>query len=187
MVEPAPRPMRMPPPIKVRRERSTAPRVVVTTEDAEAVEEFTAALAKVQERRSTVAPAAKRVDYARMAANLLARRPAPKPVKAAPTEPAPNRESCVWCGVPGWKGCDHWLPCDAAPVIPKTAVSKPIELTAHSGANAKRLTAEELDFVSARRAMPRKELHAEFVAAFPDRQITVTSINYILARAGRTG
>lgn len=164
----------------------TLPPVDALDLDAEdAVQEFADALARVRSRRSSVAPSSRKADYARAAAAMLARASAPKAPKPVPTEPAPSRESCARCGVPGWKGCDHWLPCEIAPVTPKSVSSEPIELSAHSGANVKRLTAEELDFVAARRAMSRKELHAEFVAAFPDRQITVTSINYILTRAGR--
>lgn len=80
-------------------------------EDEEAVEEFASALAKVQARRSTATPVAKPNDYARFAANMMARAGASKPAKRAPTEHAPSRESCTCCGIPGWKGCDHWLPC----------------------------------------------------------------------------
>lgn len=26
-------------------------------------------------------------------------------------DPAPSRDPCFWCGVPGFLGCDHWAPC----------------------------------------------------------------------------
>lgn len=50
------------------------------------------------------------IDTARLAAAYLN-----KPARAlraapAPTEPAPTREPCARCGVPGINGCDHWLP-----------------------------------------------------------------------------
>ena len=32
-----------------------------------------------------------------------------------PSEPAPSREECPRCGIPGWKGCAHWLPCEDQP------------------------------------------------------------------------
>lgn len=152
-------------------------------DDDDAVEEFTAALAKVRSRRSAAAPVSRPTDYSRFVANMKVRAAIAKPAKLAPTEHAPNRESCTRCGIPGSKGCDHWLPCDAAPVVPKLVTSTAAEPEAHSGAIFKRLSPEELAFVAARRNLTRKEIHAAFVAQFPDRQISVTSINYILARA----
>jgi Mor family transcriptional regulator len=61
--------------------------------------------------------AERKLDPARVA-DAFARRAATKaaqaPVKPAPLLPAPSREECLRCGVPGWKGCDHWLPCEGA-------------------------------------------------------------------------
>lgn len=53
----------------------------------------------------------KPIDWARVAAahRNHAARPAPK---RKPIGPAPSREECPRCGVPGWKGCDHFLPCE---------------------------------------------------------------------------
>lgn len=42
-------------------------------------------------------------------------RPAPRALPA-PTTPAPGRDPCEHCGVPGFKGCAHYLPCE--PVDP---------------------------------------------------------------------
>lgn len=51
------------------------------------------------------------IDWARVAAahRNHAARPAPK---RKPIGPAPSREECPRCGVPGWRGCDHFLPCE---------------------------------------------------------------------------
>lgn len=51
------------------------------------------------------------IDWARVAAahrNHVAR----PEQKRKPIGPAPSREECPRCGVPGWKGCDHFLPCE---------------------------------------------------------------------------
>lgn len=41
----------------------------------------------------------------------------------APLFPAPSREECPRCGIPGWKGCEHFLPCEDGlpPAQPETA------------------------------------------------------------------
>ena len=59
------------------------------------------------------------IDWARVAAAHRAKASAPrvKPVRDLPV--APNREACPRCGIAGWKGCAHQLPCEAGapPVI----------------------------------------------------------------------
>ena len=30
--------------------------------------------------------------------------------------PAPSRDGCPRCGIPGFKGCDHYAPCEPAPI-----------------------------------------------------------------------
>lgn len=53
----------------------------------------------------------KPIDWARVAA--AHRNHAPRPAAARkPIGPAPSREECPRCGIPGWKGCDHFLPCE---------------------------------------------------------------------------
>lgn len=152
-------------------------------DEEDAVEEFAAALDRVRARRCSVSASHPRTNFALIAAKLAARPVGVQAAKLKPTEHAPNRESCTRCGIPGSKGCDHWLPCEAGPVVPKFAASEAAEPAAHSGGTVKRLSPEELAFVDARRDMPRKDLRAAFVAQFPDRPISVTSINYILNRA----
>lgn len=60
------------------------------------------------------------IDYAKLAEahrNSSGARPASARV-ARPLEPAPSREECPRCGIPGWKGCDHFLPCADQPKAP---------------------------------------------------------------------
>ena len=57
----------------------------------------------------------KPIDQAKLVAayrTKAARSQRPKP---QPTEPSPTLEACVHCGIPGGKGCDHWLPFEAQP------------------------------------------------------------------------
>lgn len=59
---------------------------------------------------------AAKIDWARVA--KAHRRAAPAKsasVLAAPLHPAPSREECPRCGIPGWKGCAHFLPCEDGP------------------------------------------------------------------------
>lgn len=67
---------------------------------------------------------AAKIDPVRLAA-AYAREAAAKstsvPAKQAPLVPAPSREECRQCGIPGWKGCDHYLPCADPRVIPARA------------------------------------------------------------------
>lgn len=58
-----------------------------------------------------------KIDWSRVAAAHAARPAPPAPVRSAPLEPAPNREECPRCGIPGWKGCAHQLPCDTLPPL----------------------------------------------------------------------
>lgn len=85
-----------------------------------AIDEFQAALAKVRARKAEAVEvlAPERTapqDYGARIARAFAAKAAAKstsvPVPAKPLEPAPGREECPRCGVPGWKGCDHFLPC----------------------------------------------------------------------------
>lgn len=51
------------------------------------------------------------IDWARVAA--AHRKHAPRLATARkPIGPAPSREECPRCGIPGWKACDHFLPCE---------------------------------------------------------------------------
>jgi hypothetical protein len=56
-----------------------------------------------------------KVDTARLAA-AFASRTVEKPISPSVTlVPAPSREECRRCGIPGWKGCAHQLPYEDAP------------------------------------------------------------------------
>lgn len=59
------------------------------------------------------------MDHASRARWLKAKRKAvgAKPAKAKPValEPALTREACDVCGIPGFRGCAHQLPCEDAP------------------------------------------------------------------------
>lgn len=62
-----------------------------------------------------------KIDWARVAAAHAARPgPQAQPV-APPLEAAPSREECPRCGIPGWKGCAHFLPCEETFVRPNSA------------------------------------------------------------------
>lgn len=74
-----------------------------------------------------------KIDWARVAAAHAARPgPQAQPV-APPLEAAPSREECSRCGIPGWKGCAHFLPCDTLPPLvlqePKADGRKPVKFT----------------------------------------------------------
>lgn len=66
---------------------------------------------------SRVAPKAK-IDWTRVAAAHRAKGSAAPRSPRKPLEPAPTREECPRCGIPGWKGCDHFLPCEDQRVLP---------------------------------------------------------------------
>lgn len=62
-----------------------------------------------------------KIDWARVAAAHAARPgPQAQPV-TPPLEAAPSREECPRCGIPGWKGCAHFLPCEETFVRPNSA------------------------------------------------------------------
>ncbi|MEQ1499172.1 MAG: hypothetical protein ABL914_10960 [Novosphingobium sp.] len=93
--------------------------------EADAIDEFQAALAKVRARRESGSEVILRqaqderpkMDGAKLAEALRQRSqsvPA-RPKQAASLEPAPSREECPRCGIPGWKGCAHFLPCEDQP------------------------------------------------------------------------
>ena len=74
-----------------------------------------------------------KIDWARVAAAHAARPgPQAQPV-APPLEAAPSREECPRCGIPGWKGCAHFLPCDTLPPLvlreAKADGRKPVKFT----------------------------------------------------------
>lgn len=61
---------------------------------------------------------APKIDWKRVAAARRAKaaaKPAPAP---RPLFPAPSRDACPRCGIPGSKGCAHFLPCEDAPPPP---------------------------------------------------------------------
>lgn len=71
------------------------------------MEEFGVALAKVRARRTSEQQA----EGPRLAAAFQARAAAAKPKPAQrPKRQAQSNEECVHCGIPGFRGCDHFLP-----------------------------------------------------------------------------
>jgi|GEM_PF-6882271 len=112
---PAERSMRLPPPIKTpeARQRATQP---VAAEPFAGPDRIRAMATKLAARRAATA----QLDPARFAA-AFARQSAEKsrsvPAKAKPLEPARSREECPRCGIPGWKGCTHFLPFAEQPVV----------------------------------------------------------------------
>lgn len=95
-----------------------------------AAAEFAAALERVRARREAgveiiVPKPALPINSGAKLAEAIRRRDAAKASSARPAarpiEPAPSREECPRCGVPGWKGCAHFLPCqDGPPPTPDT-------------------------------------------------------------------
>ncbi len=67
------------------------------------------------DRRSIELKKPPRIDWAKVAAAHKAKGAKSRSAPAAPLPPAPTRESCPRCGVPGWKGCDHFAPCEDQP------------------------------------------------------------------------
>ena len=108
-------------------ERRIARRSQRATEDDAAVSEFEAALAKVRARKAGAVeviapkPAAPQDEGKRLAAAFAAKavqKSKSVPAATGPSKPAPGREECPRCGIPGWKGCAHFLPCEDQPVLP---------------------------------------------------------------------
>lgn len=96
--------------------RVTRAAEIAAAED-DLMSEFSAALARARARRDGLGGEIKRPlpqsDNARLAAAFARKAETRvKRVETAPLQPAPTRESCPRCGIPGWKGCDHFLPCE---------------------------------------------------------------------------
>lgn len=116
IVAPQPRPDPILRPM-ARKAKPTAVRVPVEelVDEDDDVREFERRLAaKRAERAKRLAPAVK-IDAMRLAQALRERevRPKPQPVKK-PTRYAQSREACRFCGVPGSRGCEHFLPYEGA-------------------------------------------------------------------------
>ncbi len=111
---------------QAREARSTDRRARRAAEEDDAVAAFAAALDKVRARKAGVvlaAPAkAAEIDWKRVADAHAGKAASPKKnTRPAPTIEAPSREECPRCGIPGWRGCDHFLPCADQRVIPASA------------------------------------------------------------------
>lgn len=61
------------------------------------------------------------IDWSRVVAAHRAKSAKGPKAPPAPTEHAPNREECPRCGIPGWKGCAHYLPCEELRIVPDSA------------------------------------------------------------------
>ncbi len=118
---PADRSMRMPLPIKGFHRQPTGLGDLTEAAQPAPRPDIRSLAEKLAAKRA--AQAAK-IDPVRLAA-AYAREAAAKstsvPAKQAPLVPAPSREECRHCGIPGWKGCDHYLPCADPRVIPARA------------------------------------------------------------------
>jgi hypothetical protein len=55
------------------------------------------------------------VDFKRLAAAFRSKS-APPAMRTRKLQPALSREECARCGIPGWKGCEHQLPCEDQPI-----------------------------------------------------------------------
>lgn len=97
--------------------RNLARRKVETSAGSATVdrlEVIRAAAAKVAKR----SPAGTQIDWRRVAsahAVASARASTIRKSKGVPSRIAPSREECPLCGIPGWKGCAHFLPCEEPP------------------------------------------------------------------------
>lgn len=123
-------------------QRKLARRAARVEFEEQANEEFQAALARAKARRESgvevIMPkgAVSSTSGARLAEALRRRRSPAAKSKAVPAQltPAPSREECPRCGIPGWKGCDHFLPCeDQPPVASKEGDTSPRLSTRFTG------------------------------------------------------
>jgi hypothetical protein len=76
----------------------------------DAVADFLVSLAAVKSGRAGRAPRRGRIDGARLAAAYKARALAGPDPAPMPKRRAPSGEACRVCGIPGARGCDHFLP-----------------------------------------------------------------------------
>lgn len=117
---------------KLAAERKIARSAEAASAADSAFDEFSAALARAKARREGAvvevkAPAKPdgQIDPKRVAAAFAARQ-APstgsgRTTSKLPLKPALTREECLRCGIPGWKGCAHFLPCEDQPERPSDA------------------------------------------------------------------
>ncbi|MBB4859650.1 hypothetical protein HNO88_002979 [Novosphingobium chloroacetimidivorans] len=97
--------------------RKVPPPAPALSDDDDVMVDFNAALAKVQSRRRGKArviskPAEPKIDGKAVAAAFARKKRGAAPAKPAPTQRALSGEGCEFCGVPGRRGCDHYLPCE---------------------------------------------------------------------------
>lgn len=97
----------------------SARRAELAAEADKAAAEFAEALERVRARRESgveiiVRKPAAPIHSGAKLAEAIRHRDAMKVARPAeakrPLEPAPSRDECLRCGIPGWKGCDHQLP-----------------------------------------------------------------------------
>jgi len=98
-----------------RRDKAEQPKPQTDVQRAEVIR----AVAKKLEARK----AAPSIDWARVAAAHRNHQPK-NTSRPKPTRPAPSRDECPHCGIPGWRGCDHFLPCEEAPPLPPSTAEK---------------------------------------------------------------
>ncbi|MGJ0236966.1 hypothetical protein ACQEPB_00395 [Novosphingobium fluoreni] len=95
--------------------RKVEPSAPAVPNDEDVMTDFSAALARVQGRRRSKAhviskPAAPKIDGKAVADAYARKHLAPPPAKKPPTRRALGTGECIHCGIPGRKGCDHFLP-----------------------------------------------------------------------------
>lgn len=85
-------------------------------EDDEFIRQLQTRVVAKQAQRSKRAPtkAEPAIDGERIAAAYRAKASAPRRQPKVPTQHALSREACRLCGIPGSRGCDHFLPFEEA-------------------------------------------------------------------------
>lgn len=108
--EPRPEPILRPLARKAKPTPVRVPAEELVDEDPD-VAEFQRRLAAKRAERAKAVSAAAKIDGARLAQVLRQRevKAVPAPVKQ-PTKYAQTREACRFCGIPGSRGCEHFLP-----------------------------------------------------------------------------
>ena len=80
-------------------------------EDDEFIRQLQAKVAAKQAQRGKrPAPAEPKIDGKRVAAAYRAKSSKPAPQRRHPTRRALGPGECTYCGIPGFRGCEHFLP-----------------------------------------------------------------------------
>lgn len=93
-----------------RRKPATAPREPDEPRKADAIKTLKAAHARVRARQAVSKIEMPKIDGKAVAAAYSRKKLVPPAPKQPPTQRALSAEECRFCGIPGRKGCDHFLP-----------------------------------------------------------------------------